>query len=216
MRRCRARECRLHGGGFALANRREEARLVPAPPPSISAAGLRELDDLQRLLRGHIDVVARDVLVISEEFDEWADSRRRIDFLGIDKDANLVVIELKRNEDGGHMELQALSYAAMISKMTAERAVEVFESYREKRGLTGSAEAELLGFLEVDGLDQIEEEGFGEDVRIVLVSADFSRELTTSVMWPNERNVDLRCVRIRLYEHAPARSAPSGDSGPKS
>jgi len=47
------------------------------------------------------------VLVIAEEFDGWDKSRRRIDLLGGDKDANLVVYELKRMEDGGHMDLHA-------------------------------------------------------------------------------------------------------------
>jgi hypothetical protein len=47
---------------------------------------------------------------------DWEDSSRSIDLLCIDKQANLVVIELKRTEDGGHMELQAIRYAAMVSK----------------------------------------------------------------------------------------------------
>ena len=56
----------------------------------------------------------QETLVISEEFGEWEESRRRIDLLGLDKDANLVVIELKRTEDG---ELQSIRYAAMVSTM---------------------------------------------------------------------------------------------------
>jgi RecB family endonuclease NucS len=74
---------------------------------TFGAAGIRERGDLQRLLRTQIEVIAPDTLVVAEEFGEWEDSRRRIDLLGIDRDANLVVIELKRTEDGGHMELQA-------------------------------------------------------------------------------------------------------------
>jgi RecB family endonuclease NucS len=89
---------------------------------SFSGAGLRERQDLQRLLRSQIEIVAPDTLVISEEFSEWEDSNRRIDLLGIDKNAKLVVIELKRKEDGGHMELQSIRYAAMISTMTFARA----------------------------------------------------------------------------------------------
>ena len=77
---------------------------------SFGAAGFGERSDLQRLLREQINVVAPDVLVIAEEFVEWTESRRRVDLLGIDKDANLVVMELKRTEDGGHMELQAVRY----------------------------------------------------------------------------------------------------------
>ena len=55
-------------------------------------------------------MIAPDTLVIAEEFSEWSGSQRRIDLLAIDRDANLVVIELKRTEDGGYMELQALRF----------------------------------------------------------------------------------------------------------
>src|SRR3546814_14859597 len=81
---------------------------------------LQERRDLQRLLRENVAVIAPDTLVIAEEYGEWDDSRRRIDLLGIDRDANLVVIELKRTEDGGHMDLQAIRYAAMVSTMRSE------------------------------------------------------------------------------------------------
>ena len=64
---------------------------------------IRERDDLQRLLRVQIDVLDGDLYVLTEEFSDWEDSRRRIDLLAIDRDANLVVIELKRTPDGGHM-----------------------------------------------------------------------------------------------------------------
>lgn len=67
--------------------------------------GIHERHDLQALLKSQIKVISPDTLVVAEEFGEWEDSRRRIDLLGIDKDANLIVIELKRSEDGGHMEL---------------------------------------------------------------------------------------------------------------
>ena len=98
---------------------------------SFSDAGLRERQDLQRLLRSQIEIVSPDTLIISEEFSQWEDSSRRIDLLGIDKDANLVVIELKRTEDGGHMELQSLRYAAMISAMAFDKAVEVYGKITE-------------------------------------------------------------------------------------
>src|SRR5688572_364872 len=93
---------------------------------SFDLAGVRERLDLQRLLRNQIDVIAPDTLVIAEEFGEWEESKRRIDLLGVDKEGNLVVIELKRTDDGGHMELQGLRYAAMVSTMTFDRVVETY------------------------------------------------------------------------------------------
>src|SRR3954454_16860116 len=96
---------------------------------TFSAAGIRERADLQRLLRSNVEVISPDTLVISEEFGDWEDSRRRIDLLGLDRDANLVVIELKRTEDGGHMDLQAIRYAAMVSTMTFEKVVDLYAAY---------------------------------------------------------------------------------------
>ena len=75
------------------------------------------------MLKAQIDEIVPDTLVVAEEFGDWEDSRRRIDLLGIDKNANLVVIELKRTQDGGHMELQALRYAAMISALSFDKLV---------------------------------------------------------------------------------------------
>ena len=72
------------------------------------------------MFEANIGVIALNVLVVAEEFGDWDDSRRRIDLLGVDKvGTNLVVIELKRTEDGRHMELQAIRCTRiMISSTT--------------------------------------------------------------------------------------------------
>ncbi|MBR9801580.1 hypothetical protein GYB59_07725 [bacterium] len=163
---------------------------------SFSSVGVRERQDMQRLLRGQIEIVSPDTLIIAEEFSQWEDSNRRIDLLGIDKDANLVVIELKRTEDGGHMELQAIRYAAMVSAMTFDRVAEVYSDYLTRNDEPGDTRALLLDFLEWEEPD---EDRFAQDVRVVLVSAEFSKELTTSVIWLNERGLDIRCIRIKPY-----------------
>ena len=85
-----------------------ENGLNPIQITSFANAGFKERNHLQKHLKNQIQIIAPDTLVIAEEFGNWEDSRRRIDLLGIDKNANLVVIELKRTEDGGHMELQAI------------------------------------------------------------------------------------------------------------
>ncbi len=44
---------------------------------------------------------------------------------------------------------------------------------------------------------RINEDEFANDVRIILVSADYSKEITTSVLWLIERDIDIRCIRIK-------------------
>ncbi|WP_341938244.1 hypothetical protein [Marinimicrobium sp. C2-29] len=158
--------------------------------------GIRERQDIQRLLKDQIEVIVDEALVISEEFGDWDASRRRIDLLCIDKNANLVVVELKRTEDGGHMELQAIRYSAMISTMTFDQVVEAHQAYLDIAGSGEDAQQRILNFLEWEEPD---EDSFAQDVRIVLASAEFSKELTSSVLWLNEKGLDIRCVKLEPY-----------------
>ena len=136
-------------------------------------------------------------MVISEEFSQWVESSRRIDLLCIDEDANLVVVELKRSEEGGHSELQAIRYAAMISTLTFSQLVDAHKEYLIRLGKNpDEAEESILSFLH---WEQPDDDRFANEVRIVLAAADFSREVTTSVLWLNEQGVDIRCVRLKPY-----------------
>jgi len=178
--------------------RYSDRRFQKVEETSFGTQGILERFDLQVALRDQIDVICPDCLVVSEEFSEWDDSRRRIDLLAVDKSANLVVVELKRNETGEHMDLQAIRYASMVSTLTFKRAVEIYRDYLAKLGVLGDAEQKLLGFL---GWDEALEDDFALEVRITLVSSDFSKELTTAVMWLNERDLDIRCVRLVPYKY---------------
>jgi hypothetical protein len=60
------------------------------------------------------------------------------------------------------------------------------------------ARAELEAFLS-DG--DTDEPAISSDVRIILVSADFGREITTAVLWLNRFDgMDIRCVRLVPYD----------------
>ncbi|MBB5698517.1 DUF4268 domain-containing protein [Sphingomonas yantingensis] len=163
---------------------------------TFAAESIRERGDIQRLLRADITVLSPDLMVVAEEFGDWADSQRRIDLLCVDKDANLVVVELKRTEDGGHMELQAIRYAAMVSSMTFERLVAAHARYIGGIEAVPRAEAALLDFLD---WETPSDGALSDTVRIVLLSADFSTELTTAVMWLNKRGLDVSCFRLKPH-----------------
>jgi hypothetical protein len=160
---------------------------------TFASRGIRERQDIQRLLRDQIEIISEQTMVIAEEFGDWDASRRRIDLLCIDKEANLVVIELKRTDDGGHMELQAIRYSAMISTMTFDQVVEAHNSFLANVGLEEDAQQRVLDFL---GWEEPDEDSFAQDVRIVLASAEFSKELTSAVLWLNDKGIDIRCVKM--------------------
>ncbi|MBB3695829.1 DUF4268 domain-containing protein [Sphingomonas sp. BK580] len=174
-----------------------EGKLTAANPTRFDVEGLRERQDIQRMLRDQIAVLGEDLFVLSDEYGGWIDSNRRIDLLCLDPEANLVVVELKR-DDAGHMELQAIRYAAMIARMTFAEAVEAHAQYLRRCGQSGDdAEAALLAFL---NWQEAEQEEFGGGVRIILASAAFSKELTTTVLWLREQGLDISCIRLSPYK----------------
>ena len=171
--------------------------LLPVSMTTFEAEGWKERGDIQRLVKERIAILEDGLLVLTDEFSGWSDSLRRIDLLCLDTKANLVVVELKRGEDGAHMELQAIRYAAMVSGMTFGLAAETLARYRAKTAPdTDAARAEMLAHLGWTGPAEAQ---FAKNVRIILVSADFGKELTTAVLWLRDFKVDIRCVRLRPY-----------------
>ena len=100
-----------------------EGNALPVEETTFDAQGILERRDLQKIFKNSIEILIPDALVLAEEYGNWVESRRRVDLLCVDRDARLLVIELKRSEDGGHMELQAVRYASMVSHMTFASAV---------------------------------------------------------------------------------------------
>jgi len=165
-------------------------RIPPVGATSFRAEAITERGHLQDLLKRQIEVLDPNLYVLGEEFSDWDESLRRIDLLCVDRDANLVVVELKRDEDSGHAELQALRYAAMVSALTFQQAVRFHQRYL---GDGVPAESKLLEFL---GWAEPQEDDFGRDVRIVLASHDFSKEVTSTVLWLRDRGLDIRCFKM--------------------
>jgi hypothetical protein len=175
--------------------------LTAVPSSTFAAEQVLERADLQRALREHIGVLDPDLLVVAEEFGDF-DVRRRIDLLCVDRTGHLVVVELKRTEDGGHMELQALRYAAMVSAMTFEQLTETYQRHLAAVNPVHADDARRL-------LSDWLEEAGGEDtvldrrVRIVLASAGFDTQITTTVLWLRDvHGLDITCIRLTPYRVA--------------
>lgn len=165
------------------------------PETTFATEKLQERQDLQRLLKADISVIDAGLMVVAEEFGDWEDSSRRIDLLCLDTDANIVVVEIKRTDDGGHMELQALRYAAMVSSMTFDQVVSAHGRY------IGSDEpAAQAAVLQHLGWETSADEALSGNVRIVLVAGNFSREITTAVLWLNKQGLDITCYKLRPHK----------------
>ena len=166
---------------------------------TFAAEQVLERQHLQRALRDNIALVDPDLMVIAEEWGDFEGANRRIDLLCLDRQGQAVVVELKRTSDGGHMELQALRYAAMVSTMTSDDLERIFAEHLEKVGDDpDSAGERLADWIANADADEVPSRA----VRIVLVAADFSTEITTTVLWLIELyGLDITCVRLTPYKY---------------
>lgn len=180
-----------------------DGHLSKVPGTTFKDEQVLERTHLQAAVRDHIDVLGDGLLVVAEEFGEFEDTHRRIDLLCVDRSARLVVVELKRTEDGGHMELQALRYAAMVSVMTFDELVTTFARHLKNLGEEDHDQDDARSRL-IEWLDDVDEEEpvLSREVGIVLASADFKPEITTTVLWLNEfYGMDIKCIRLSPYRH---------------
>lgn len=177
---------------------------VPAEPVSLAEVGLRERRDLQEWVIAHPEILGSGVKVVTMEFDRWqsgAGQRHadRLDVLGIDTEGQLVLAELKRDRAPDTVQLQAIKYAAMVSRFTPTDLAAHHQRYLNSRGGDVSEEdardllIEHAGALDLDTLRR---------PRIVLVAGDFDATTTASAVWLNEMGLNVTLQQVQAYRMA--------------
>ena len=155
-----------------------------------------ERQHIQEWIRQAPEILGEELLVVSIEFDRFNNSKDRLDVLAIDRQGNLVVVELKRDPFAGYADLQSIRYAAMVSSMTVEKLLPYYVAYQKKHlgEKSPSKEGSMINIQEFVTNDDFEE--LSNSPRIILCSEDFSQEITTTVLWLNQNGLDISCVKI--------------------
>ena len=113
----------------------------------------------------------------------------------MDWDGKLVIIELKRDDSGADAHWQAIKYASYFRHSTADNIIGMLAAY-EGRTETEAANR-LLQHLQADDFTAL-----NHDQRIILASHRFAPEVTSAVLWLNEKSPDenlITCVQLIPY-----------------
>ncbi|MEC7297767.1 MAG: DUF4268 domain-containing protein [Pseudomonadota bacterium] len=179
-------------------------RLSKLERTSFSDVGFREREHLQEWLASMPDALCEamsegedGLLIIQKEFDGFDGTRERLDLLALDRNGQLVVIENKLDDSGRDVVWQALKYAAYCSSLKKAEIVGIFQLYLDRQG-GGDAAGLICEFLGEDTLDEVVLND-GTNQRIVFIAANFRREVTASVLWLREHQIDARCVKVVPY-----------------
>ncbi len=166
---------------------------------SFTGLNIWERQHIEEWIRTNPEMLGEDLLVVSIEFDRFSNSSDRLDVLALDRSGNLVVVELKRDSAAGYADLQAIRYAAMVSSMTVEVLIPYYIAYRKKyydETLSeGEAHDQIIEFVESDSFSEL-----SNKPRIILCSEGFSQEITATVLWLRESDIDISCVKITPYK----------------
>lgn len=166
---------------------------------SFASLSYGERKHLQEWIASSPECLGEDLLIVQKEFDGFDETRERLDLLALDKDGQLVVIENKLDDSGRDVVWQALKYASYCSALTRGKIVDLYRSYLQRQGIDGDPEALLCEFLEVDDIAETSLNS-GSGQRIILIAANFRREVTSTVLWLRNYQIDVRCVRATPYK----------------
>ena len=101
-------------------------KLMQLSKTSFSQLNLRERYDIEEWIEKTPEILGEDLLIIYKEL--ILPSGIRLDLLAIDKKANLVIIELKRDDSGRNLEWQSIKYVSYCSNFLVE---DIFKYYAE-------------------------------------------------------------------------------------
>lgn len=170
---------------------------------NFSDHSFQERYDIQEWLETTPSILGEKLLIIAKEKTYFEGTRERPDLVGIDKDGNIVIIELKRDDSGSDTHWQAIKYTSYWARFSVPDILSVYADYINKHGGKDEAEEvdeeysnqEIIDFIEQDSAENI-----NKRQRIILVSHRFSKEVITAVDWLIENyGLDIRCVQLIPY-----------------
>lgn len=174
-------------------------RITKLKEVRFSDLGFSERGHLQEWLANQPDAFGEDLLIIQKEFAGFDDTKERLDLLALDKKGGLVVIENKLDDSGRDVVWQCLKYASYCSTLSKTNIASIFQEYLAKNGLAGKAEERICEFLDEEDFNEVILNS-GNEQRLIMVAAQFRKEVTSTVLWLLKHDVRLQCFKATSYQ----------------
>lgn len=175
-----------------------ENRIAPVAKKSFTELKLRERDHLQEWIAKSPDALGEDLLIIQKEFSGFDGTQERLDLLALDTSGRLVVIENKLDDSGRDVIWQALKYAAYCSTLRTDQIVDIYQTHLGA-GAREEAREQIADFLSEGDSEEVSLNPTGSQ-RIILVAANFRREVTSTVLWLLNKGVEISCFEVAPYQ----------------
>ncbi|KQW83548.1 hypothetical protein ASC89_27785 [Devosia sp. Root413D1] len=169
--------------------------IQPLAARTFSELGFRERAHLQEWIAKYPSCLGEELLIIQKEFAGFSDTQERLDLLALDKEGRLVIIENKLDDTGRDVTWQALKYASYCASLKTESICSIYQEHLQKAGQAGVAAELIADFLEVGDLAEVTLNR-GITQRIMLIAANFRKEVTSTVIWLMNFRLQVQCFKV--------------------
>ena len=118
-----------------------------------------------------------------------------VDLVGVDREGNAVVVELKRDRTPRDVVAQALEYAAFAERLDADALEGILRVYHSDESISLSDDHR-----ECFGLDETEAVAFNKDQRIVIIGQRVTPGIRRSAAFLASKGIRITCVEFTFFQ----------------
>lgn len=175
---------------------RDKNRITKLKKKSFSELKFREREHLQEWIANDPSTLGEELLIIQKEFNGFSETNERLDLLALDKLGNLVIIENKLDDSGKNVTWQVIKYASYCASLTKQ---DILNIYQEYLGSTAIAQEMISEFFDNRDISEILLNQGLNSQRLILIAANFRKEVTSTVLWLMNFKIRLQCFKVTPF-----------------
>jgi len=123
-----------------------------------------------------------------------------IDLLAVDRNGNLVIIELKRDRTPRDVVAQALDYASWVRDLSADEIAAIHQAYTTKFGIEGTLYARFQAKFGIE----LDEERLNESHKLVIVASELDASTDRIVNYLSDSQIPINALFFKTFSDGDA------------
>jgi hypothetical protein len=175
---------------------KEKNRISKLEEKTFHELKFKEREHLQEWIANNPSSLGEELLIIQKEFRGFYDTNERLDLLALDKLGNLVIIENKLDDSGKDVTWQVIKYASYCSSLTKQEIIKIYQDYLSSNS---NAEENISEFYDNKEIDEILLNQGLNSQRLIMIAANFRKEVTSTVLWLMNFKMRIQCFKITPF-----------------
>jgi len=160
-------------------------------PEPVQLTGLDQESTLENALKDDLSIIDPDLMVIATQVQ--TDHGKRIDILAMDRQGDVVILELKRNMTPREVVTQTLDYAAWVKTLSAEQIEDIYRAAHQGAELRA-------GYADAFGTPDQYPDAINVRQRMIIVASSLDAITERIVAYLSEFSVPVNAVFFRAFK----------------